>query len=136
MENNRIKDLTNALQFYSELESLNLSRNQISDLRDLHFEAQTELRHLRLAHNAVEALHGDSFVGLRALHTLDLGHNRITSIGPRVFGDLVSLQVLVLEGNKIAAVSDGPLCSPQARRIRLLRVSGPKRDTFLNCTYQ
>jgi Leucine-rich repeat (LRR) protein len=84
---------------FPKLEELNLSWNQISDLRENLFDYSTNLRNLILYKNKINFINLHSFKGLGQLEELDLRYNEIMSIQSNDFKSLCNLKVLLLNGN-------------------------------------
>ncbi|KAJ8867258.1 hypothetical protein PR048_031057 [Dryococelus australis] len=128
LRGNRVKTVDAAFQFYSELQYVDLSDNQLVTIPTRSFEAQRKLVELHLYHNRISSISNHTFVGLRALtvlslrrnfleefpdqlfsslsrlEELDLGQNRISRVDPRAFTGLASLKILYLDDNQLKAV--------------------------------
>lgn len=104
---NQILNVHFTLQFYTQLEELDLSKNKIDDLGSRNFEAQNQLKTVNLSRNSITHLKKDAFRGLKSLLLLDLSYNQITTIHLTALHDLVSLVELNLAGNSIISLDDG-----------------------------
>ncbi len=82
-------DLTN-------VEWIELSRNEIEELPANSFKGCPQLSELHLAKNPIKALRGDEFDQLGGLKVLSLWHAKLTSIAPTTFHPLQSLETLYL----------------------------------------
>lgn len=129
IKNNKIKIIDSSIQFYAELNFLDLSYNHLFNIPSKTFMYQKKLRELHLSHNkisfipnnstfmglnelAVLNLKGNfldelargSFSSLTKLEELNLGQNRISRIDPAAFDGLTNLRVLYLEDNALTNV--------------------------------
>lgn len=104
---NQIQNVHFTLQFYTQLEVLDLSQNKIDSLGSRHFEAQNQLQTLNLSRNSIVNLSKDAFRGLRNLLLLDLSYNQIATIHQSAMFDLHSLIDLNLAGNSIISMEEG-----------------------------
>lgn len=132
LQHNRIRAVAGSvLKAYPSLEVLDLSANNITDVRSTCFPPGLRLRELNLASNRIGTLESGAFDGLsRSLQTLRLSKNRITQLPvkafklPRLtqldlnrnrirliegltFQGLSSLEVLKLQRNNISRLTDG-----------------------------
>lgn len=83
------------------LRRLNLSQNKIKNLpRDM-FAAGNSLKELDLSNNQIDRINRGSFGNLQHLKKLDLRNNRLTNLSGPIFADLINLQELDLTGNPI-----------------------------------
>ncbi|XP_054990190.1 leucine-rich repeats and immunoglobulin-like domains protein 1 isoform X2 [Sorex araneus] len=132
LQHNKIRVVEGSvLKAYVALEVLDLSANNITDVRNTCFPHGLRLRELNLASNRISTLESGAFDGLsRSLQTLRLSKNRITQLPvkafklPRLtqldlnrnrirliegltFQGLSSLEVLKLQRNNISRLTDG-----------------------------
>ena len=77
---------------FANLETLDLTRNELTEIPVALFATLNQLTELRLASNRIT--HISPFVGLGQLQRLDLNHNHIRHVGPAAFGTLKQLQIL------------------------------------------
>lgn len=82
-----------------DLQSLDLSRNQISSIEEGAFEGATSILEITLAENEVTDVNKKLFLGLINLKTLSLYSNQISCVTPGAFDSLVSLHSLNLISN-------------------------------------
>ena len=87
------------IRSFPKLEELNLSWNQINDLRENLFDYSTNLKNLILYKNKINFINLHSFNGLGQIEELDLRYNEIMSIQSNDFKWLCNLKVLLLNGN-------------------------------------
>lgn len=128
IKNNKIKIIDSSIQFYAELEFLDLSYNHLFNIPAKTFVYQKKLRELHLSHNKISFIGNSTFNGLNELvvlnlrgnfldeisngtfasltklEELNLGQNRISRINPSAFDGLTNLRVLYLEDNALTAV--------------------------------
>lgn len=104
---NQITKLNFALQFYTQVEVLDLSRNRITELGTKNFDGLNQLRTLNLSRNALEHLHKDAFYGLKGLLLLDLSHNKITQVHPAAMTHLFKLIDMDFSNNAVISFDDG-----------------------------
>uniref|UniRef100_A0A8C9NZR3 Leucine rich repeats and immunoglobulin like domains 1 n=1 Tax=Spermophilus dauricus TaxID=99837 RepID=A0A8C9NZR3_SPEDA len=132
LQHNRIRSVNGSqLKAYLSLEVLDLSSNNITEIRSACFPPGLYIRELNLASNRIGTLESGAFDGLsRSLLTLRLSKNRITQLPvkafklPRLtqldlnrnriqliegltFQGLDSLEVLRLQRNNISKLTDG-----------------------------
>lgn len=128
IKNNKIKVIDSSIQFYAELNFLDLSYNHLFNIPAKTFIYQKKLRELHLSHNKISFIANSTFIGLSELvvlnlkgnfldeiargtfafltklEELNLGQNRITRIDPSAFDGLTNLRVLYLEDNALTTV--------------------------------
>ncbi|XP_004372826.1 leucine-rich repeats and immunoglobulin-like domains protein 1 [Trichechus manatus latirostris] len=132
LQHNKIRSVEgNQLKAYLSLEVLDLSSNNITEIRSACFPHGLHIKELNLASNRIGALESGAFDGLsRSLLTLrlsknriaqlpvkafklprltqlDLNRNRIRLIEGLTFQGLDSLEVLKLQRNNISKLTDG-----------------------------
>lgn len=128
IRNNKIKTIDSSMQFYAELQHLDLSQNQLVNIPIKSFVYQRKLQELHLNHNKISSVNNNTFQGLNALtvlnlkrnfleeltngvfatlprlEELNLGQNRISRIEPRAFAGLSALTILYLDHNQLSSV--------------------------------
>ena len=87
-----------------DLNILDLSHNQLTDIPAFSFMNLRSLTHLHLDFNSIGNLDGHSFSGLPLLKYLSLSHNNLRSLPMSIFNDLTSLRHVTLSYNKLASV--------------------------------
>ena len=90
----------------TKLESLILTRNQLTTVPAGIFSQLVALQRLRIVHNELESLPSNLFAGLARLDILDLEFNRLTEFPPGLFAGL-NLRFLGLEGNQLRTLPAG-----------------------------
>ena len=121
------------LEKYTLLLSLDLSKNEISNLRKGIFQGLNRLIFLHLEHNFIAILFQDVFIGLKHLRRLDILNNPIMSIHSGALSGLRSIGILDLNNLGIFTVMpfsfDGLdkclMLSLSKNNIRIIR-----RNTF------
>lgn len=82
--------------------------HRIASLKDIDFGAmRSEIQHLDLSRNQIGAVDAGDFVNFTALRKLDLSGNVLVSIERDAFGELASLERLKLANNAIVHVFQG-----------------------------
>lgn len=94
-----------ALRAQTQLESLDLSGNNIGNIAPGTFRGLRALRLLDLSVNALRTVEDDAFEGLDALETLRLRDNNILAVPASALGRLPRLRTLSLDYNRLAVVS-------------------------------
>ncbi|KAL7012749.1 hypothetical protein ACKWTF_015019 [Chironomus riparius] len=79
--------------------SLDLSRNQLTDLPKNSFSALESLEHLDLSFNQLTVIHSDSFGHLKSLKTILLEENNVNAIDEQLI-DNTALNHLDMDSNK------------------------------------
>ncbi|KAL6267916.1 hypothetical protein P5V15_000984 [Pogonomyrmex californicus] len=89
-----------------DVQSLDVSNNQISVLPMNGFSSLKRLRVLNLSSNAISMVADDALHGLRSLESLDLSGNKIVALPMALFRDATkSLKELRLQNNSIRALA-------------------------------
>ncbi|XP_061381998.1 leucine-rich repeat-containing G-protein coupled receptor 5-like [Danaus plexippus] len=128
IRNNKIKTIDSSMQFYTELQHLDLSQNHLVSIPMKNFAYQRKLQELHLNHNKISSVTNTTFQGLNSLtvlnlkrnfleeltngvfstlprlEELNLGQNRISKIEPRAFAGLSALRILYLDDNELSSV--------------------------------
>ena len=121
LAHNRISTIRQSLDFYADLEVLDLSHNALTGLGQRQLESQKVLRWLNLSFNAIGSLDSRGFQGLGQLEVLDLSNNELTSVEDGVLAELEQLAELDLSYNRIERLSDH--CFASLSRLRSLDLS-------------
>ncbi|XP_050553136.1 leucine-rich repeat neuronal protein 1-like [Spodoptera frugiperda] len=128
IRNNKIKTIDSSMQFYADLQHLDLSQNHLVNIPTKSFAYQRKLQELHLNHNKLSSVTNTTFQGLNQLtvlnlkrnfleeltngvfttlprlEELNLGQNRISRIEPRAFAGLSALRILYLDDNQLSSV--------------------------------
>ncbi|XP_037297981.1 leucine-rich repeat-containing G-protein coupled receptor 5A-like isoform X2 [Manduca sexta] len=128
IRNNKIKTIDSSMQFYTELQHLDLSQNHLVNIPMNSFAYQHKIQELHLNHNKISSVTNTTFQGLTSLtvlnlkrnfleeltngvfstlprlEELNLGQNRISRIEPRAFAGLSALRILYLDDNQLSTV--------------------------------
>lgn len=103
LEHNSIEQLTGGvLANATNLQTLDLSSNQLRVFRDEVLPENSKIGNLRLSNNSLELLEPSSLSGLK-LESLDLSHNKLTEV-PAAIGKVEQLKKVDLSHNRIAKV--------------------------------
>lgn len=107
MSRNRISELDeNSLRLPVVLSSLDLSCNRIQKIGPSSFLRIGHLKYLRLAHNQLQSIEYGAFRGLSSLLNLDLSFNSLVMVDSKMFMDLKSLATLFLRHNGMNVIRD------------------------------
>lgn len=104
IRNNKIKTIDSSMQFYGELNYLDLSNNHLFNIPPRTFMFQAKLQELHLNHNKISAITNHTFIGLSALIVLNLRGNLFDELSGRTFYALNKLEELNLGQNRIARI--------------------------------
>lgn len=104
MKNNKIKSIESAIQFYPDLEILDLSGNHLLKLPSRTFQYQKKLKEMRLNSNKIGHIEADTFHGMESIQILNLRGNLIDQLEHNSFSSLVNLEELNLGENRIAEI--------------------------------
>uniref|UniRef100_A0A7N5ZTK1 Ig-like domain-containing protein n=1 Tax=Anabas testudineus TaxID=64144 RepID=A0A7N5ZTK1_ANATE len=88
------------------METLDLSNNDITELRGHCFPPGLQIRDLYLSNNKISGL---TFQGLSSLEVLKLQRNSISKLTDGAFWDLAKMKVLHLDHNSLTEVNSGSL---------------------------
>ena len=73
-----------SFQFYGQLEFVDFSNNQMSELPDKCFAKQSKLQHLQMDFNLIGNITNATFSGLKSLTYLSLRGNQLTSLNSQL----------------------------------------------------
>lgn len=99
LSHNNLGDFFRSGIFQQQLETLDLSFNNISSLHVDTFENTEKLIFLNLANNNLSWLYEKVFLGLTQLKTLNLSYNKLAHFHVNIFIDLQNMETLNLAGN-------------------------------------
>lgn len=104
MKKNKIKSIESAIQFYPDLEYLDLSGNHLLKLPSRTFQYQKKLKEMRLNNNKIGQIEADTFHGMESLQILNLRGNLVDQLEHNSFSSLLNLEELNLGQNRIAEI--------------------------------
>lgn len=104
MKKNKIKSIESAIQFYPDLEFLDLSGNHLLKLPSRTFQYQKKLKEMRLNTNKIGQIEPDTFQGMESLQILNLRGNLIDQLEHNSFSTLLNMEELNLGQNRIAEI--------------------------------
>ena len=106
INNNNISKITdnNVFSSLSQLETLNLSHNQLSIIDNTLFSSLSNLKNLNLSHNQLSIIDNTLFSSLSELEELDLSHNQLSIIDNTIFSSLLQLETLNLSHNQLSII--------------------------------
>ena len=80
-----------SFQFYGQLEFVDFSNNQMSELPDKCFAKQSKLQHLQMDFNMIANITNLTFSGLKSLTYLSLRGNQLTALSSHSIGLLADV---------------------------------------------
>lgn len=104
MKKNKIKSIESAIQFYPDIEFLDLSGNHLLKLPSKTFQYQKKLKEMRLNNNKIGQIEADTFHGMESLQILNLRGNLVDQLEHNSFSSLLNLEELNLGQNRIAEI--------------------------------
>lgn len=104
VNNNQITSIESIYKTYCNLSYLDVSHNEITDLKSKIFIQHRYLETLLLSDNMISSFHNETFVGLVKLKILHLNENHLKELPARKFTPLVSLENIDLSRNRISYV--------------------------------
>ncbi|XP_026863364.2 leucine-rich repeat-containing G-protein coupled receptor 5 isoform X2 [Electrophorus electricus] len=133
---NNISQLrSNAFSNLHFLEELRLAGNELRDIPKGAFEGLINLKVLMLQNNQLQEVPGEAFQSLRSLHSLRLDANHISRVPPNCFDGLSSLRHLWLDDNALTEVPADALrvlSSLQAMTLALNKITHIPDRAFAN----
>lgn len=120
IQNNKIKTIDSSMQFYGDLNYLDLSSNHLFSIPPRTFAFQAKLQELHLNHNKISSISNHTFTGLQVLTTLNLRGNLLDELHNHVFSTLPKLSELNLGQNRIARINQEAFAGLQNLRILYL----------------
>ncbi|XP_015178999.1 PREDICTED: slit homolog 3 protein-like [Polistes dominula] len=138
---NKLQDAT-ALGFADRLhsctpnlQSLDLSGNDLGALPDRTLAGLPSLTVLKLQENAISAVGDHALAGLPNLRSLNISSNKLVALPPELFAKTKELRELILSNNSLSVLAPGLLDALE--ELQLLDLSGNElnsrwvnRDTF------
>ncbi len=115
--------------------TVDLSRNQISEIDHNAFSPSVSWLVLRLQANSLSSVDAEDFNGLGSLTELYLSHNSISTIEPNSFSDLTQCRWLFLDRNSLSGVQPemfNGLSSVQRLNLEGNQISTIAPNTFAN----
>lgn len=104
MRKSKIKSIESSIQFYPDLELVDLSENHLLTLLSKTFQYQRKLIELNLSQNKISKIAADTFQGLEMLQILNLRENLIDELVDNAFSALSNLEELNLGQNRIVQI--------------------------------
>lgn len=145
LRHNKIRTVDASFQFYGQLEHVDFSYNQMTELPDKCFAKQSKLKHLQMDFNSIGNITNQTFLGLKSLtylslrgnklsnlneelaaltelETLDLGQNELEFISEEAFVSLLQLKRLYLDSNQLATVPSPTILRPLSSSLTHLNL--------------
>lgn len=118
--NNKLRAVPSAIRSLSNLRSLDLSYNLITDINNSSYQGIEQLYGLNLESNRIGNLTKGVFSELPSLRILNLSKNRIVKIDQTTFEDVPDLHALRLDSNFIGDING---LFPNLRDLLMLNIS-------------
>lgn len=118
--NNKLRSVPKAIESLSNLRSLDLSYNLITDITNTSYQGIEQLYGLNLESNRIGNLSKGVFSELPSLRILNLSKNRIVKIDQATFEDVPDLHALRLDSNFISDING---LFPNLRDLLMLNIS-------------
>lgn len=137
MKKNKIKSIESAIQFYPDLEFLDLSGNHLLKLPSKTFQYQKKLKEIRLNNNKIGQIEAETFNGMESLQILNLRGNLVDQLEHNSFSSLLNLEELNLGQNRIAEIKSDAFYRLYNLKILYLddnSLNHVPADTFLPLT--
>lgn len=116
-----VKVGVDAFRGLHQLETVDLSDNNLTTLAYDTFATNVNLRELILANNRIRFIRQATFVRSHSLQTLSLTGNRITEIHDATFIGLANLRRLMLSDNPLTTLA--PMCFKSLKKLRYLSLA-------------
>ncbi|EZA59042.1 hypothetical protein DMN91_010790 [Ooceraea biroi] len=117
------------------LETLDISNNDLSALPDRALSSLRSLSVLKVQENVIAAVGDHALAGLTSLRVLNVSSNRLVALPPELFSKTKELRELILSNNSLTVLAPGLLDSLE--ELQVLDLSGNEltspwvnRDTF------
>lgn len=98
---NKIKTIDSSIQFYAELNFLDLSNNHLFNIPARTFSYQKKLQELYLNNNKIGSISNRTFAGLSTLTVLNLRENFLNELNAGIFSTLPKLEEINIGANRI-----------------------------------
>lgn len=105
LNDNRLEEIPSGMKSLKFLQSLDLGKNQISEINNSSFEGLEELIGLRLVDNQITEISRDTFFALSTIHLLNLASNRIRHVDQSAFSSNPTLRAIRLDNNELEDVA-------------------------------
>lgn len=109
LQGNNVSSLTDVFQNLTQVQTINLSFNNIKAFQPIDFKYNLYLEQLNLAGNRLTSIKERSFQYTPRLKGINLANNSITSLNGAIFYGLFNLEDLQLKANQISNVSSDAL---------------------------
>ena len=106
LNSKKLLEIPKNINKFSNLQRLNLSSNQIIEIKEDTFKSLTNLRELSLGNNKITEIKENTFKSLTSLQTLHLCDNQMTEIKEDTFKSLISLKCLYIDNNKMTDLKE------------------------------
>ena len=133
----KLSDVPKDINKLTKLKTLNISNNQITEIKEDTFKSLINLQTLNLSFNRIKEIKEDTFKSLINLQYLYLFNNQIKEIKKDTFKSLTNLQELYLSGNQITEIKNDTFKSlTNLQELYLFgnQIKKIKEDTFKSLT--
>jgi hypothetical protein len=89
----------------SKVHSLDLSKNELSILKNASFSSYSYLFTLILSYSKVEEIEINAFAGLHMVRDIDLSYNKLQTFNPKIFSSNPVLDKVYMRGNNLVHLS-------------------------------
>ncbi|KAH8372182.1 hypothetical protein KR093_010481 [Drosophila rubida] len=120
IKNNKLKTIDSSMQFYSQLQFLDLSHNDMVSIPERSFAYHARLQQLHLDHNKIGQVSNRTFAGLSTISVLNLRGNLIAELEYRTFAPMLKLEELNLGQNRISHIDPHALDELASLRVLYL----------------
>jgi Leucine-rich repeat (LRR) protein len=111
------------LQMYEDLEFLDMSFNQISEIEYNYFYGLYKMKELNLSDNNIYFLDSYTFSAMELLTTLDLSYNFINKLETSIFSTAIDLQKLDLSHNELIFINQESFGQNKLENLKHLDLS-------------
>jgi Leucine-rich repeat (LRR) protein len=105
LNDNHLAEVPQTLAHLSQLRTLDLGENEITELRESEFGNLRQLYGLRIAGNQIPSIKRGVFQNTTTIHVLNLSHNKLSEIEQGAFENLKDLRALRLDNNLLTDIN-------------------------------
>ena len=105
LNDNHLTEVPQTLMHLTQLRTLDLGENEISELKESDFGNLRQLYGLRIAGNKISSIKRGHFTNATTIHVLNLAHNKLSEIEQGSFENLKDLRALRLDNNLLTDIN-------------------------------
>ena len=105
LNDNHLTQVPQTLSHLTQLRTLDLGENEISELKETEFDNLKQLYGLRIAGNKISSIKRGVFKNTSMIHVLNLAHNKLSDIEQGSFENLKDLRALRLDNNLLTDIN-------------------------------